>query len=99
MAGDHDNLYIHLGRKLIWVQDYPDDLVGESLSRLNLAIMRLSRGGPLFVNMLPPDEAGELSTLCDAVAAENGHTWSWQRSAGVEKAERKPGGFWRRRRG
>ena len=91
--------YIHLGRKLIWVQDHPDPLEGESLPRLQEAITRLSRGGPLFVNLLPPNEAGELSRLCDAVATENGHTWMWQRSAGGRQTGRKLGAFWRRHRG
>ena len=91
--------YIHLGRKLIWVQDHPDPLEGESLPRLQEAITRLSRGRPLFVSLLSPNEAGELSRLCDAVAAENGHTWGWQRSAEVRDTGRKIGGLWRRRRG
>ena len=93
------NDYIHLGRKLIWVQDHPDPLDGESLPRLQEAITRLSRGAPLFVSMLSPNDAGELSRLCDAVAAENGHTWSWQRSAGVQYTGRKAGRLWRRHRG
>jgi hypothetical protein len=91
--------YIHLGRKLIWVQDHPDPLEGESLPRLQEAIMRLSRGGPLFVSLLSPNDAGELSRLCDGVAAENGHVWRWQRSAEVRQTGRKRGGFLRRRRG
>jgi hypothetical protein len=90
--------YIHLGRKLIWVQDHPDPLEGESLPRLQEAITRLSRGGPLFVSLLSPTDAAELSRLCDAVAAENGHTWRWQRNAEVPETRRKLG-FWRRHRG
>ncbi|MBO0866201.1 MAG: hypothetical protein J2P16_14140 [Mycobacterium sp.] len=90
--------HIDLGRKLIWVQDYPDPLEGVSLPRLHEAITRLSRGKPLFVNLLSREDAEELSRLCDAVAAENGHTWR-QRSAGVRQPRRKPGGFWRRHRG
>jgi len=88
---------IDLGRKLIWVQDYPDSLEGESLPRLHETIMRLSRGKPLFVNLLSREDAEELSSLCDAVAAENGHTWRL-RSAGVQQARRKTGAFWRRQR-
>ncbi len=87
--------YLHLGRKLIWV--HPDPLEGESLPRLQVAITRLSRGAPLFVSMLPAADAAELSRLCDAVAAENGHTWRWQRSAEVGQTGRKLG-FWRRHR-
>jgi hypothetical protein len=90
--------YRYLGRKLIWVQDHPEPLEGESLPLLQEAITRLSRDGPLFVSLLSPHEADELSTLCDAVAAENGHTWRWERSVEVQ-AGRKFGGFWRRRRG
>jgi hypothetical protein len=90
--------YIHLGRKLISVQDHPDPLEGESLPRLQEAITRLSRDGPLFVSLLSPNDAGELSRLCDAVAAENGHTWRWQHSAEVRQTGRKLGGLWRRHR-
>jgi hypothetical protein len=91
--------YIHLGRKLIWVQDHPEPLEGESLPLLQEAIMRLSRGGPLFVSLLSPSDVDELSRLCDAVAAENGHTWRWQRSDEVAQTGRKRSGFWRWRRG
>ncbi len=61
--------YRYLGRKLIWVHDHPEPLEGESLPLLQETIMRLSRDGPLFVSLLAPHEAGELSRLCDAVAA------------------------------
>ena len=99
MAGDQDDLFIKLGKKLMWVEDNPDPLVGESLRRLHEAITRLSPDGPLFVSRLSRYDAGELSRLCDAVADENEHTWWWQRSAEVRQARRKPGGLWRRRRG
>jgi hypothetical protein len=46
--------YVQLGRKLIWVQDHPDPLEGESLPRPHEAITHLSHGGPLFVNLLAP---------------------------------------------
>ena len=68
------------------------------MPRLHEAITHRNHGGPVFVNLLAPNDASELSRLCDAVAAENGHTWRWQRSAEVLKTGRKLGGFWRRRR-
>jgi hypothetical protein len=92
------NDYTHLNRKLMWVWDHPDPLEGVSWPQLQAAIMRASRGAPLFVSLLHPDEAREISRLCDAVAAENGHTWRWERDAEVPAVERKRGGFWRRRR-
>jgi hypothetical protein len=98
VADDQDNLYRELGKKLIWVQDSPDFLEGESLPLLQAAIARLSHGGPLFTTMLSRDDAEELSRLCDAVAAENGHTWR-QTSTSIPQAQRKRGGFWRRNRG
>ena len=90
--------YTYLNRKLMWVWDHPEPLVGESWSQLQAAIMRASRGAPLFVSLLSPDEACELSRLCDAVAAENDHTWRWERDTEVPNTEPKRGGFWRRRR-
>ena len=68
------------------------------MPRLHEMITHLSHGGSVFVNLLAPNDASELSRLCDAVAAENGHTWRWQRNAEVPKTGRKLGGFWRRRR-
>lgn len=97
VADDQDNLYRDLGRKLIWVQDSPDSLGGESLPLLEEAISRLSGGGPLFFNMLSRDDAEELSRLCDAVAAENGHTWRLT-STQIPQAQPKRG-FWRRNLG
>ncbi|ULE32047.1 hypothetical protein [Mycobacterium sp. IDR2000157661] len=94
-----DYIYTYLGRKLMWVHDNPDPLEGESLPLLQEVITRLSRDGPLFVSLLSPHDARELSRLCDAVAAENGHTWRWERSAEVERTGRRFGGFWRRNRG
>ena len=55
------------------------------MPRLHEVITHLSHGGSVFVNLLAPNDASELSRLCDAVAAENGHTWRWQRSAEVPK--------------
>ncbi|OBB01777.1 hypothetical protein A5662_12885 [Mycobacteriaceae bacterium 1482268.1] len=89
--------YIHLGRKLMWVWDHPEPLEGASFPLLQNEIMRLSRDGPLFVSLLSPNDADELSRLCDAVATENGHTWRWQRADKAPQTEKKRGGFWRRR--
>jgi hypothetical protein len=47
--------------------------------------------------MLSRDDAEELSRLCDAVAAENGHTWRLT-STQIPQAQPKRG-FWRRNRG
>ncbi|OBK73261.1 hypothetical protein [Mycobacterium sp. 1274761.0] len=90
--------YIHLGRKLMWVWDHPEPLQGETLPLLQNEIMRLSRDGPLFTSSLSPGEADELSRLCDAVAAENGHTWRWEAAEESPQPEKKKGGFWRRQR-
>lgn len=90
--------YVYLVRKLMWVQDHPDPLQGESLPLLQEAITRLSRGGPLFVSLLSPHEARELPRLCDAVAAETA-THGGGNVAPRFKPGRRIGGFWRRHRG
>lgn len=98
MADDQDNFFIELNKKLMWVHDYEDSLEGKSLMQFHATVLRVGRGQPVYVSRLSRPEAEELNELCDAVAAENNHSWR-RRTPDDESAEPKRRGFWKRRKG